>query len=187
MGSMLPETSQPLSETDLARLDGFLHSSACGGEAMGLSRAHGFLTALASGPELLEPSEWLRLMFDEPVFASGDDAQEMLGLAMRLYDEIERGLRGDTGFRPVLEYVRDSAGPVRVDAQRWCRGFVSGFALFRERWTRAARASLDLPLSVIFKLAETPGVAGPAYAQLCDALPEAAGAVFRYWQAEGRH
>lgn len=154
---------------------------------MGLSRAHGFLTALASGPELLEPGEWLRLMFDEPVFESGDDAQEMLGLAMRLYDEIECGLRGDTGFRPVFEYVRDHSGESRVDAQMWCRGFVSGFALFRERWTREARATLDLPLSIIFKLAEMHAVADAGYARLCDALPEAAAVVYRYWQAEGQH
>lgn len=156
---MLPETAQPLSQADLARLNQFLQSPACGGEAMGLSHAHGFLTAVASGPERLEPSEWLRLMFDEPVFESGDDAQEMLGLAMRLYDEIERGLRSEAGFRPVFEYVRNGAGATRVDAQLWCRGFVAGFALFRERWTRTARGALDMPLSMIFKLAETPGVA----------------------------
>jgi uncharacterized protein len=183
---MLPETALPLSQVDLARLNQFLQSPACGGEAMGLSHAHGFLTALASGPELLEPSEWLRLMFDEPVFASGDDAQEMLGLAMRLYADIEQGLRGEAGFRPVLEYVRDDTGATHVDAQRWCRGFVSGFSLFRERWTREARGALDMPLSVIFKLAEMPGVADPTYARLCEALPDAAGAVYRYWQAEGR-
>jgi uncharacterized protein len=184
---MLPSSAPLLSQDELARLDRFLQSPACGGEAMGLSHAHGFLTALASGPELLEPSEWLRLMFDEPVFASGDDAQEMLGLAMRLYADIEQGLRGEAGFRPVLEYVRDDTGATHVDAQRWCRGFVSGFSLFRERWTREARRLLDLPLSVIFRLAETRGVADATYARLCDVLPEAADAVFRYWQAEGRH
>jgi uncharacterized protein len=184
---MLPEQSGPLSQLDLARLDRFLHSGACGPEAMGLSHAHGFLTAVASGPELLESSEWLRLMFDEPVFESGNDAQEMLGLAMRLYQEIEMGLRGEAGFRPVLEYVRDSGGDTHVDAQLWCRGFVAGFALFRERWTREARGMLDTPLSVIFRLSEMRGLMDPAYVGLCDALPDAAGAVYRYWQAERRN
>jgi len=153
---------------------------------MGLSHAHGFLTAVASGPELLEPGEWLRLMFDEPVFETGDDAREMLGLAMRLYQDIERELHGEGGFRPVLEYVRDGAGDLRVDAQLWCRGFVAGFALFRERWTREARGTLDAPLSVIFRLSEIRGLPDPAYVRLCDALPDAAGAVYRYWQDEGR-
>jgi len=184
---MLPEQARPLDQADLARLDHFLHSAACGQEAMALSHAHGFLTAIVSGPERLDPSEWLRLIFDEPVFERGEDASEMLGLAMRLYQDIERGLRGDIGFQPVLEFVRDSAGETHVDAQLWCRGFVAGFALFRERWTREARTVLELPLDVIFRLAQMRGLPDPSYARLCDALPEATGAVYRYWQAEGRH
>ena len=178
---MLPEHAQPLVPSDLARLDRFLHTAACGEAAMGLSYAHGFLTAVASGPEQLEPAEWLRLMFDDPVFESGDDASEMLGLALRLFREIERGLDGGMTFRPVFEYVRDVSG-THADAQRWCRGFSAGFALFSECWTREARTALDTPLSLIFQLARTRSLADPAYLRLCDALPDAAGSVYRYWR-----
>ena len=184
---MLPEQFQALNSADLARLDRFLHTAACGQEAMGLSYAHGFLTAVASGPERLEPAEWLRLMFDEPVFESGDEANEMLGLALRLFHEIEHSLSNDSGYRPVFETVRGPAGDTHADAQHWCRGFVSGFGLFSERWSRSARATLHVPLRLIFQLAEIRGLPDPVYAQLCDALPNAAEVVFRYWQIEGRH
>jgi uncharacterized protein len=182
---MLPEHAQPLAQADLARLDRFRHTAACGEAAMGLSYAHGFLTAVASGPEQLEPAEWLRLMFDDPVFERGEDAREMLGLALRLFREIEHGLGGGMAFRPVFEYVRDTSG-THADAQRWCRGFAAGYALFSECWTREARAILDTPLSLIFELARTRGLADPVYMKLCDALPDAAGSVYRYWRAPER-
>jgi uncharacterized protein len=180
---MHPESAQPLQQPDLIRLDQFLRSSACGKQAMSLSYAHGFLTSIASGPEQLEPSEWLRLMFDEPVFESGDEGSEMLGLAVRLFAEIERGLKNETIFRPVLEYIRDGDKLVRTDAQRWCLGFVEGLGLFNERWTPDARESLRTPLEVVFQLAEIRGVANPSYQQLCDTLPDIAQSTFSYWQA----
>jgi uncharacterized protein len=179
---MLPSRAPALAQTDLLRLDQFLHSKACGLEAMGLTHAHGFLTAIASGPEALEPSEWLRLMFDEPVFDSGEEAQEMPGLALRLYPDIEDSLREDGRFRPVLEYVRDARG-THVDAHVWCRGFIAAFSLFGERWTRQSRRVLEQPLGLIFRLAQARGSHSPDYARLCDALPRAAEAVRRYWRS----
>lgn len=149
---------------------------------MGLSYAHGFLTAIASGPEALEPSEWLRLMFDEPVFDSGEEAQEMLGLALRLYQDIEDSLHEDGRFRPVLDYVRD-ARRTRVDAHVWCRGFIAAFSLFGERWTQQSRRALEQPLGLIFQLAQAGAKDDPDYARLCDALPCAAEAVHRYWRS----
>ena len=131
---MLPAHTSPLKQSDLLALDAFLRSATCGRVAMGLSRAHGFLTATASGPEQLEPGEWLRLVFDEPVFESGDQADAMLGLAMRLYQEIETSLGEPGSFRPVLDFVGNDASGVAVDASAWCQGYLSGMSLCREQW-----------------------------------------------------
>jgi yecA family protein len=180
---MLPEKSHPLSQADLNRLDHFLHSASCGRDAMGLSRAHGFLTAAVSGPEGLAADEWIRLVFDEPVFATGEQAEEMLGLVMRLYRDIESGLRQSGTFRPVLEYVDDGAGSTRVDARLWCEGFISGMTLFREHWNAVAREVLREPLAVIFQLAQAPGFGGARQQALCEALPVAAEAVYLFWRA----
>lgn len=181
---MLPMQASPLEQADLLRLEHFLRSDACGGDAMGLSRAHGFLTAAVSGPEGLAPDEWIRLVFDEPVFASGEQAEEMLGLAMRLYRDIEAGLRVSGGFHPVLEYLRDGEAGPQVDAHAWCEGFLSGMHLFREHWTRAAQALLQEPLDVISRLARMrPGRDG-RYTQLCEALPLAAEVVYLFWREQ---
>jgi uncharacterized protein len=179
---MLPEPGHALSQSDLLLLDGFLHSPACGREAMGLSRAHGFLTAAASGPEQLEPGEWLRLMFDDPVFEDAGQAERMLGLALRLYGEIERGLEGQGSFRPVLDFVRDGGG-VSVDASAWCQGYFSGMSLCRDLWAACGGRELNALLAPIFELAGPGTAAGdPGFAQLCDDLPATAVAVYRYWR-----
>lgn len=185
-GGMLPAEIPPLNQADLLKLDAFLQSSACGRDAMGLSRAHGFLTAAASGPEQLESGEWLRLVFDEPVFASGEQAETMLGLAMRLYQEIEAGLKSPDGFRPVLDFVRDGAAGMAVDASAWCQGYVSGMSLCREQWAMHAGHALNALLAPIFQLAASKGASRDArQRRLCDELPGSAAAVYRYWRAQG--
>lgn len=181
---MLPAPDAPLQQNDLLRLDRFLRSDACGDDAMGLSRAHGFLAAAVSGPEALAPDEWIRLVFDEPVFADGAQAEDMLGLAMRLYRDIEAGFRVGGRFRPVLEYVRDPGGASQVDAHAWCEGFLSGMRLFREHWTRAAQAMLEEPVGVIQRLARMRPERDEGYARLCDALPLAAEVVYLFWREE---
>lgn len=181
---MLPALPQALSQAELLRLDAFLHSPACGRDAMGLSHAHGFLTAVASGPERLEPGEWLRLVFDEPVFEDGAQAEDMLGLAMRLYHDIEASLDTPGGFRPVLDFLRNASGELTVDASAWCRGYRSGMTLCEEQWAMHAGRHLRSLLATIDTLARHPGpLRGALNRELCDQLPQTAEAIYRYWRA----
>lgn len=185
-GAMLPVHAQALDQSDLLKLDAFLHSSACGRDAMGLSRAHGFLTAAASGPEQLEPGEWLRLVFDEPVFETGEQAEDMLGLAMRLYQHIETSLDHAGSYRPVLDFVRDGGSGMAVDATAWCQGYFSGMSLCRELWAMHAGSELNRLLAPIFELSRYHGASHDAlHHRLCDELPVTAESVYRYWRAQG--
>ena len=179
---MLPENAQSLNQSDLIRLDQFLRSAACGQESMNLSYAHGFLTAIASGPEQLEPSEWLLLMFDDPIFESGTVAQEMLGLAMRLFWDIELSLGGKTDFRAVFEYLRNPSGEVRANAQPWCRGYAAGFSLFSEMWSQNARNILHEDLGLILRMSNIRCQGDHKYSSLCDSVPKAAVTIYRFWQ-----
>lgn len=182
---MLPAHTQALSQDDLLKLDAFLHSSACGQEAMGLSRAHGFLTATASGPEQLEPGEWLRLVFDEPVFEDGEQAETMLGLALRLYQEIETSLKHPGSFRPVLDFVRNETGGTTVDASSWCQGYFSGMSVCREQWALHSGRVLNDLLEPILQLSRYRGAATHGlHIKLCDELPGIAEALYQYWHAQ---
>lgn len=104
---MLPDSASSLSQGDLARLDAFLHSDACGRDAMGVARAR-FSHRDGVRPGGGGYGQWLRLVFGEPVFPTGDVAQEMLGLAVRLYRDIEQGLKETGRFHPLLRVRRRS-------------------------------------------------------------------------------
>jgi uncharacterized protein len=54
--------NQPLTETELERLDEFLESYK-GGEAMNVEEVDGFFAALIAGPEIVMPSEYIREVF----------------------------------------------------------------------------------------------------------------------------
>lgn len=175
-------SSQPLKQADLTQLDHFLRSNSCGQEAMGLSYAHGFLTAVASGPERLDSAEWLRLVFDEPVFESGGEAEAMLNLALRLFHDIDHRLKTNVGFMPIFDHIRNTANQQYTDAQPWCLGFTDGIKLFSEHWTEEAYAILKTPVALIFRLADMHSQPDPAYARLCDAVTDAAEYIYCYWQ-----
>jgi uncharacterized protein len=53
------QLAKPLSDAELEELDYFLESDAVPEYTMNLSMVHGFLTALAAGPTVVRPSEWL--------------------------------------------------------------------------------------------------------------------------------
>jgi len=50
---------EPLSDAELDSLEGFLASDAVPQDCMDLEMLDGFLTAIVSGPESIQPSEWL--------------------------------------------------------------------------------------------------------------------------------
>ena len=177
------ESSQPISQADLTRLDQFLRTNACGHETMGLSYAHGFLCAIASAPERLKSDEWLRLVFKESVFHSGKQAEEMLILTLRLFKEIDHRLKTNVGFYPVFDQVQDTQNKTYADAQPWCLGFTAGLKLFSDNWTDDANVTLQTPLSLLFKLSDMPGIPDPTYAKLCDAVPDATEYIYTYWQS----
>ena len=50
---------EPLSDAELDELEGFLASDAVPEDCMDLEMLDGFLAAIVSGPESIQPSEWL--------------------------------------------------------------------------------------------------------------------------------
>jgi uncharacterized protein len=149
---------------------------------MTLSRAHGFLTAVVSGPEPFEPDEWIRLIFDEPVFADGAEADEILGLILRLHADIERTLPERGRFRPLLEYVRSAGAETQVEAEEWCRGYLAAMGL----WGVPSGGMVADLLEPVFLIASPQGATQQAlraghYRDLCALLPRMAEAVYQHW------
>jgi uncharacterized protein len=181
----LPDNPAPLTQPELLRLERFLRSGDSGDGAMTLSHAHGFLTAIVSGPESFEAEEWIRLIFDEPVFSDAAQVQDILGLIVRLHASIEAALPVPGSFLPIFEYVEAGGGGTVYRAEQWCAGFISAMALWTEPLSRTLRNTLE-PLFLIASPQNRAQHALQAahYEELCALLPPMAEAIYRHWHGK---
>ncbi len=128
-----------LTEKEFDELDRFLMSDRCGDETMAMDALHGYLTAIAIGPEPLPVDEWLpRVWGPEPEDAPDfrDDAQ-----AARIRQLLERSLQeivvtfdvAPRDFEPLFS-VYQWKGKEVLDAEAWCWGFLEGVGLRAAAW-----------------------------------------------------
>ena len=112
----------------------------------------GFLFTIASAPELIPPSEWMPIIFDENEagYATLDEAKGIVGELMTLYNEVNAcvvedrvALPTDCAFRSeVLANLEDSA-PIA----QWSRGFLRGHQWLEELWDAYVPKKLDAEFS----------------------------------------
>jgi uncharacterized protein len=131
-------SATPLSNEEINELGAFLASDRTPEECMDIVTLDGYLTALAIGPALVPPSVWLPLVWSdekEPSFASPVEAEYMVGLLMRRYNDILRmfGEKG-TGFEPLL-YAQEVDGETESAGEtNWCAGFMEAVDLSPDAW-----------------------------------------------------
>ena len=108
----------------------------------------GFLFAVASSPELVEPSEWMPIVYGDvqPEYASIDEARVVIGELMALYNAVNSAIvtgRGalppDCTFRNELLENLDAASPV----SQWSRGFLQGHQWLEDVWDAYVPSELD--------------------------------------------
>jgi uncharacterized protein len=108
----------------------------------------GFLFTIASAPELVQPSEWLPIVFGDhdAGYKSLEEAEAVLGELMALYnlvnDEVgedRASLPADCLFRTeTLANLEDDA-PVA----EWSRGFLRGHLWLEESWEACVPSDLE--------------------------------------------
>lgn len=119
-------------DDNLAMLDAFLADRA-DDDGLMLCDLDGLLTAIAIGPELVLPSEWVPLIWggNEPVFEDADEAEQVLGAVMNRYNAILLALARDpSSYEPILRANDDG----ELIAKDWAEGFLMGVALRRDAW-----------------------------------------------------
>ncbi len=200
---------EPLSESEYDDLEAFFGSNAVPQDCMDLEMLDGFLTSIVSGPEMIQPSEWLPVVWSDsqrtvsPVFADNEQAERVLSLLLRLQNSIARTLNeSPTRFKPLLyrpedgvkgregsgEGRREESAP--PEASAWCEGYMTGVLLREEAWEPiyAIEATRDwmLPIEALAY-----GDHDPEYLDwvdseekregLIDELPVAAVLIHRFW------
>jgi uncharacterized protein len=124
-----------LSRSELDELEAFLDSDDVPEAAMDLSTLEGFFTAIVIGPATVMPSQWMPWVWDmnkgraEVTYASMDQAQRIMGLLMRMMNEIARSfMRDPASFGPI--YRREA----QWGAAEWCEGFLIGTQFAKQQW-----------------------------------------------------
>lgn len=137
---------------DLDALGEFLSSDRTPDECMKLSELDGFLAGIAVGPRPMMPSVWLPLVWrdDGPAFDDLQQANKILGIMMRRYNEIIRLADADPGaYQPI--FAVDEAGA--VCPSDWAVGFIQAMSLCQDDWeplaTDPVAGSLIAPIMLI--------------------------------------
>jgi uncharacterized protein len=144
-------------DDNLAMLDAFL-ADRVDDDGLMLCDLDGFLTAIAIGPELILPSEWVPLIWgaNPPVFESDNDAQQVLGAVMDRYNAILLALARDPStYEPILH----ANGDGELIAKDWAEGFLMGLALRRDAWEPMLESDDAMTLMPILVLGDEAALA----------------------------
>ena len=125
--------SEPKILFDAEALDDYLSSDVSPEECMMVSDLDGFLTAIAIGPESVDPSQWMPVVWrnEEPAFKDTDQAELIIGMIFARYNEILSSLdESEDDYCPVFWESEDGS----VIAMDWAEGFMEGVQFNPEAW-----------------------------------------------------
>ncbi len=128
MTNMPPASDAPFTEDDLDRLEELLDSDIFKGEAMQLDELQAILCAVISGPASPPPSVWLPVVLGEGMqFESNAQCEETIGLILRFYNDIVKGLSEGDDWELILYPVADD--PDELDFATWADAYIFGSQL----------------------------------------------------------
>lgn len=177
-------------EDALEMLDRFLMSDRAPEDSLSISELDGLLTAVAVGPDLIAPSEWLTVVWggDRPDFESPDEASAVLSAIMGRYNQILRQLE-----RNELAPLFWTGPEGQVLAADWAEGFMDGVRLRIDAWEALLRddddQSMLFPILVLSsdELGNNPlGLEPDERTEIAfkvpDLIPDCAWGIYQFWR-----
>jgi uncharacterized protein len=161
---------------------------------MTMDTLHGYLTAIAIGPETIMPAEWLPRVWGQdglqaPKWKNARDEEKIVNLIMRFMNEVLVTFEvAPKEFEP-LYCEHDVNGESLIDAEAWCWGFWEGMELRPGSWEPIWQSDVAELMRPIYLLgadeieeAELPEVEDPKKAhQLALEIEANLPAIHRYW------
>jgi uncharacterized protein len=146
----------PLSDKEFQELDQFLLSDRCADDGMTMDALHGYLTALAIGPEEVPMSEWLPGVWGSagtvPQFKTEKEGQRITALIARFMNEVAMTFEvAPKEFEPLF-CEHEYEGRTLVDGDAWAWGFWEGMNLRDAAWEPIRASELEALLRPIYLL-----------------------------------
>jgi uncharacterized protein len=150
----MTSTVPPFTETQATLLARFLSSPLRPGGTLTYPQLAGLLFSLANGPELIPPSEWIPLIFNdqEAGYETQDEAERMLQAMMALYNDcIRERAVGEILLPPGCEIRPWAMDNLNADAplSQWAQGFSIGYDYLEEVWSTYTPDELDEELGTL--------------------------------------
>ncbi len=156
-----------------------------------VTRVHGLLTSIVSGPMVM-PSEWLPMIFHDPDDARWESPKQVrraMSLIMRLHNEIASDLSfGGRQYSIIIDRICDGADALEL-ADDWCRGYTRGIAIRQAEWKEAIEApELQAAFLPILSIAQPtnpdldPVENLKTYRAMVDVLPQCAVEISEWWR-----
>jgi uncharacterized protein len=141
-------TVPPFTSEQAALLARFLSSPQRPKDTFTYPQLAGFLFCLANAPELIPPSEWLPLVFNdqEAQYETQQEAERVLKAMMALYNRCcQEGLQGSAALPPGCAIRPLPMENLTADAplSKWAQGFSIGYDYLEEVWSTYVPDELD--------------------------------------------
>lgn len=148
--SMIPT----FTEAHAAILRTFLSSPQRPKGAMSYPQLAGFLFSMANAPELIPPSEWMAIVFNDQDarYENRDEAERVIQAMMALYNNCGRErVKGSVSLPPGCEIRPQPLENFGDDAplSQWARGFLAGHTYLEDVWIEYTPDSLDKELGAM--------------------------------------
>jgi uncharacterized protein len=188
----------PLSEAEIELLDQFLLDRIDDDEEsiemdegiINISELDGFFTAIVSGPDIIQPSRWLPVVWGdyEPAWESEEAFMVIISMLMRHMNAIaEILIEHSFDYEPLyLEHTVENKTYTIVD--EWCEGYLRGMNLLADQWQEAGEEMVKL-LTPIYAFTEETNWQGHNYPEselklYHQAISRNAQEIHAYWLAQ---
>ena len=139
MSNNFKKLALPLSLEEIQELDDFLMSDNIPDETMPTSALDGYLTAVASSPAMLKPSEWMPGIWGptedhRPEFETMAQAERITELIMRRFNDVTETLHEcPESLEPLFDDLYFQSR-FYIDGEMWAYGYMQGIELRRNHW-----------------------------------------------------
>ena len=144
---MTPMSSLYTAPTDeeFEELEGFLESSEPE-QGMAIDAIDGMLAAIAVGPDLVNPSEWMPAVWNHtlPEYDSKEQASRIMEILMKWYNNVASDINSGT-YQPMMAVWELEGSTEEVEyPEDWCLGFLEGMKFRSAAWETRAKHDGEL-------------------------------------------